>query len=118
MLKIQKRHGKNAGLLGGLLAALVRAGEQHGMPYLAHADMAPATCLLFTLQLAERRPQAAVAAASHDALIGRLRARVSLDADDGTARQVMLAQLFSTTLDLLKVRCASGVALPSWAPEF
>lgn len=89
-------HG-SAGILGELLACMATAGEQYGLPFLAHADAQPAICMLLMLQVlpSPKAPDQAVLAA--------LKHRAAVQGGPGT-RESMLVQIFSTTVELLQVR--------------
>lgn len=94
-------------MLSELLAGLAEAGEQCSIPFLAHADFQPAVCLLFVLQVLP-----ALKEAPDQAVLRALHARTKTE--DVAARQSTLAQLFSTTLELLQVCQGSIFLWPPW----
>jgi hypothetical protein len=83
-------------MLSELLAGLAEAGKQCSIHFLAHADFRPAACLLFVLQVLPTPGEA-----PDQVVLRALHARTLTV--DIAARQSALAQLFSTTLELLQV---------------
>lgn len=75
------------------------------MPFLAHADAQPATCLLLVLQMLKPSSTPGTAAAP-DASLQGLKKRLCTHAVAGGAQQFMVPQVFSTVLEMLKVKFA------------
>lgn len=86
-----------------MLVDLQEAGESLcQMPFLAHADVQPATTLLFILSCIPSPVRVPHDSSVLHALIERLTVKASF-----SARQAMLAQIFNTVCELLMV-----IALP------
>jgi hypothetical protein len=92
-----------AGLLHAVLLDLWKAGEVQRLPFLSHADVEPAFCLLFVMECLPSPAPLSAESPVLRALTQRLTASCA-----GQARSAMLVLIFTHFTTLMQVSCRSA----------